>query len=68
MKVIQHLKAEAEVKTAHHRYQIWDNDGELRGSLYFNKAKLIWCERKTQKNNGKSVTWEDFIGYMESLR
>lgn len=67
MKVIQHLNGETEVKTAHHRYQIWDNDGELQGSLYINKAKLIWCKGKTKKENGKSITWENFISYMESL-
>ena len=32
MRLIQHLNGETEVKTAHHRYQIWDNDGELQGS------------------------------------
>ena len=68
MKVIQRLNGETEVKTAHHRYQIRDNDGELQGSLYINKAKLIWCKGKTKKEKGKSITWKDFINYMESLK
>lgn len=67
MRVIQHLNGETEVKTAHHRYQIWDNDGELQGSLYTNKAKLIWCKGKRKKENGKSINWEEFIKYMDSL-
>ena len=68
MRVTQHLKGEAELKTAHHRYQIWDNDGELKGSLYINKANLIWCNGKTQKKNGRSITWEIFIEYMINPR
>ena len=66
MRLIQHLNGETEVKTAHHRHQIWDNDGELQGSLYINKAKLIWCKGKTQQKNGKSTSWEDFIKYMST--
>ena len=66
MRLLQHLKGETEVKTAHHRYQIWDNDGELQGSLYINKAKLIWCKGKTQQENGKSNSWEDFIKHMST--
>ena len=68
MRLVQHLEEQIEVKTAHHRYQIWDNDGELQGSFYINKAKLIWCKGKTQPENGKSTSWEDFIKYMSTLK
>ena len=66
MKVIQHLTGETEVKTAQQQYQIWDNDSEFKGSLYFNRANLIWCKGRTQRDNGKRISWKDFIKYMES--
>ena len=66
MKVTQHLKGEAEIRNGYHRYQIWDNGGELQGSLYINRTRLVWCEGRTRLANGSTVRWEDFIRYMES--
>lgn len=38
----------------------------IRGKLYVNKTKLVWCKGKTSMENGKSITWNKFIEYMES--
>jgi len=39
--------------------------GEHIGDLVVTKTKLIWCKGKTNRKNGKEITWSDFIALME---
>ena len=46
MRLLQHLKGETEVKTAHHRYQIWDNAGKSPAPFYVYvivSSQMIGC-------------------------
>lgn len=52
------------VKNAGIRFQINDNQDDLLGFLYLTKTKLIWCTGRTQRGNGRAVSWEDFIDMM----
>lgn len=40
----------------------------LKGGLYITKSGLIWWPSKIAKNNGKTISWADFIGLMERKR
>ena len=42
-----------------------DNTSHL-GDLVVTKTKLIWCKGKKTRQNGKEISWDDFIAYMES--
>jgi len=44
---------------------ISDPNGTHLGDLVVTKTKLIWCKGKTKRQNGKTVTWEDFTAYMD---
>ena len=54
-----------DVKISSERYRIWDNQDNLLGSLYINKTRLVWCEGKTQFNNGIPIEWGEFIENMK---
>ena len=58
---------EIKIKTDSECYKIWDNQGNFLGSLYINKAKMVWCKGRTRPENGKSIRWEDFIEYMNAI-
>lgn len=68
MIVKRETEKQVDVKTKAEQYQVWGTNSKFKGSLYINRAKLTWCQGKTQEANGKKITWEDFISYMESLR
>jgi hypothetical protein len=42
--------------------------GEHVGDLVVTKTKLIWCKGKTNRKNGKAITWSDFIAFMEKQK
>jgi hypothetical protein len=41
------------------------NEGH-KGDLVITKTQLIWCEGRTRRENGTSISWQDFIDYMEN--
>ena len=68
MIVKRETEKQVDVRTKAEQYQIWDNNNKFKGSLYINKAKLVWCQGRTQEANGKKIAWEEFISYMESSK
>ena len=58
---------EIKIKTDSERYKVKDSKGGLLGSLYINKARLVWCKGRTRPENGKSIRWEGFIEYMNGI-
>jgi len=65
MKVfIKNLDVFMEVKNKGIELDISDINGGHIGDLVVTKAKLIWCQGKKGRNNGKEITWEKFIEYM----
>ncbi len=67
MKVnIKDFTINMDVKTNGIEFEVRDNDGNFRGDCYITKTGLIWCEGKTSRTNGTSVTWDQFINWMNS--
>jgi hypothetical protein len=46
---------------------VYDNNGQHLGDLRVGKAKIEWCRGRTRTGNGKIVTWQQLIGWFESL-
>ena len=62
---IKDLEVQMELKTKKTRLDVYDKD-EFLGKLFINSANLIWCQGKTQPENGVAVSWKKFIAYMNS--
>lgn len=63
---IKQFKVEMEVKNSGLEFEIRSTQGEHLGDLVVTKTNLIWCEGRTRRGNGKSISWEDFRHYMSS--
>lgn len=65
MKVrIKKMDIEHNVKTNGIEFEVRNNDDSFRGDCYLTKTGLVWCEGRTQKKNGKKITWDQFIKLM----
>jgi hypothetical protein len=65
MKVaIKSFAVDMAVKNAGVEFQVHDNDGVFQGDCYVTKTGLIWCQGRTRKENGRRVSWADFIEWM----
>ncbi len=66
MKVsIKDLSVTMEIKNTGIELDVYDNSGKHLGDLVVTKSKLIWCKGKTDRKNGKSISWDTFIDMME---
>jgi hypothetical protein len=67
MKVgIKSFDVDMDVKNKGVEFEIYGNDDKFRGDCILTKTGLIWCEGKTSRAKGVSVTWDDFIEWMNS--
>jgi hypothetical protein len=67
MKVsVKDLAVTMEIKNKGIELDVYDDETHL-GDLVVTKSKLVWCKGKTAVGNGKHITWDKFIKYMESL-
>ena len=48
-------------------FKVWDNEDNLLGSLYIEKARLRWCRGQTHRQNGVEIDWNTFIEWAENL-
>jgi hypothetical protein len=49
-----------EVKNKGIELEIRTPQGAHVGDLVVTSTKLVWCEGRTQRENGKTITWEKF--------
>lgn len=63
---IKEFDVAMDVKNKGIELDIADPNGTHLGDLVVTKTKLIWCKGRTNRKNGKEVTWEEFIAYMNS--
>lgn len=63
---IKQFDVKMEVKTKGMELEVKDTNERQMGDLVITKAHLIWCSGRTGRNNGKKISWKDFIDYMES--
>ncbi len=62
---IKDFNVEMKVKNKGIKFSVRDpNNGRHKGNCYLTKTEITWCRGKTAKSNGKTVTWEDFICWM----
>ncbi len=68
MKVsIKDFAVTMEIKNKGVELDLYSNDGTHRGDLVVTQTGLTWCKGKTTPANGKKISWDDFITYMQSL-
>lgn len=61
---IKEFNVQMEVKNNGIELEVRDPDGTHRGDLILTKTSLEWCEGR--KRNGESVSWNEFIEWMNS--
>ena len=64
---IKDFDVEMRIKNNGIELDISDSNGNHLGDLVVTKTKLIWCTGRTQRQNGKPITWKNFIAYMVTL-
>ena len=65
MKVaIKDFGLDLDIKNRGIEVSVADNDGGHKGDLYVTKTGLIWCTGRTARENGKKISWDDFINDM----
>lgn len=55
-----------EIKNKGIELDVYDNNEQHLGDLVVTKTKLVWCHGKTSVENGKAISWNDFIEYMQN--
>ena len=66
MKVsIKSFDVEMNVKSKGIEFEVRDPKGKRLGDCYLTMTGLVWCKGKTAKENGKRISWQDFIATME---
>jgi hypothetical protein len=68
MKVlIKDLSVDMEIKNSGVELGVYSPDGsKYLGDLIVTKSGLTWCKGRTSRDNGKKVSWAEFIKWMES--
>lgn len=67
MKVyIKDLAVDMEIKNTGVELEVCDSEDKQIGDLIVTKTKLIWCNGRTSRKNGREVTWKEFIAWMNS--
>ena len=62
---IKDLGCALDIKSKGIEIDVSDTKGHV-GDLWVTSTQLIWCKGKTQRANGKKVTWKQFIEWIES--
>jgi len=68
MKVkIKEFAINMDVKSKGIEFEIRSADGASQlGDVVLTNTGLVWCKGKTDVKNGVKVSWNEFIGWMES--
>lgn len=62
---IKSFDVDMDVKNKGIEFEVRDNDDKHLGDVILTKTKVIWCKGKTDRENGISFTWQEFIDRME---
>jgi hypothetical protein len=63
---IKKFDVEMEIKNKGIEMDVYTPAGVRLGDVIVTKTKIIWCEGKTGRKNGREATWEQFIEWMNS--
>jgi hypothetical protein len=61
---IKQFDVDMDLKNNGIEFEVRDNQDNFLGDLIITKAKLIWCEGRTQRRRGKVISLEEFREYM----
>jgi len=61
---IKKFDVEIQLKNNGVELAVYDTGDKHRGDLVVTKTQVIWCEGKTSRANGKSLSWNQFIDVM----
>ena len=62
MKVsIKNFAIDMEIKNNGIELDIYDNNGTHLGDLIVTKTGLTWCDGRTTRQNGRKLSWAEFI-------
>lgn len=64
---IKEFNVNMEVASKGIEFEVRTPDGKQHiGDLVLTQTKLEWCQGRTHRGNGISVTWQEFIDWMNS--
>jgi hypothetical protein len=63
---IKEFSIEMEVKNSGIEFEIKSNAGEHLGDLIITKTRLIWCQGRVRRENGKTIELEELIQMMQT--
>ena len=49
-------------------FEVRSPKDEFRGDCVITKTKIIWCEGKTDRKNGKAISWDAFIDWANTQK
>ena len=58
---IKSFDVDMELKNKGIEFEVRSPKDEFRGDCVITKTKIIWCEGKTDRKNGKAISWDAFI-------
>ncbi len=65
--IIKSFDVDMEVKNKGVEFEIRKpNNGKHLGDIIANKVGIIWCKGKTDRKNGKSLSWQKLIELIEA--
>ena len=62
---IKQFDVAMEIKNNGIEIDVSDTTEKHLGDLFVTKTRLIWCQGRTKKKNGKKISWLKFIEMME---
>ena len=60
---IKDLSVAMEIKNKGIELDVSNSGGHI-GDLVITRTRLTWCPGRTAPENGKKISWEDFIEFM----
>ena len=62
---IKQFDVAMEIKNNGIEIDVSDTTEKHLGDLFVTKTRLIWCQGRAKKKNGKKISWLKFIEMME---
>ena len=63
---IKSFDVKMEIKRNGVEFEVRDTKGNFLGDCIVTKTGLIWCNGKTKRANGKKVSWNNLIDWIQS--
>ena len=62
---IKKFDVKMEIKNNGVEFEVRNTKKKFLGDFIVTKTGLIWCKGRTKPANGKKVSWNDFIDWMQ---